>query len=230
MEAGAIVTGKWFWRRLTHNLVWKLVSLALAVLLWYIVAGEPELVAIQPVPLLYRNLPSSLLLISGAPDQVRAELRGPSGMLTRATLSDAFAALDLSGVATSGALTFTLSAEQFNLPQGVRFVRSVPSQVRLHFDWISSKTVPVELQLKGHLPDGYVIANQTIQPQTLNISGPESNVSAIQTAETDPVDLSGLTQTTEIKVSAFVSEAQAQFVSDPVVTVRLTIQKSENTH
>jgi YbbR domain-containing protein len=222
------MSGNWLWRRLTHNFGWKLASLVLAVLLWLAVAGEPELVAIQSVPVLYRNLPRALLLLSDAPDQVRAELRGPSGKLTRATLSDAFASLDLAGVVSPGDQTFTLSATDFSLPQGVRFVRAVPSQVRLRFDRILSKTVPVELQLKGHLPDGYIVAAQSVEPQTLSISGPESNVSAIRAAQTDPVDLSAITQTAEFKVNAFVSEPRAQFESLPVVTVRLTVEKSEN--
>jgi YbbR domain-containing protein len=217
----------WIWRRLTHNLVWKLASLALAIALWFAVAGEPELVAIQTIPVLYRNLPGDLLLVSGAPDQVRAELRGPSGRLTRDTLADAFAALDLAAVVSPGDRTFTLSESEFNLPQGVRLVRAVPSQVRLHFDRIVSKAVTVELQLKGRPPAGYTVVTNSIQPPTLKVSGPESSVSAIAVAQTDPVDLSAITQTTEIKVNAFLSEPRAQFESSPVVTVRLTVEKSE---
>ncbi len=222
------MTGSWIWRRLTHNFGWKLASLGLAVLLWFAVAGEPELVAIQSVPVLYRNLPATLLLLSDAPDEVRAELRGPSGKLTRAALSDAFAQLDLAGVAIPGDQTFTLSAADFSLPQGVRFVRSVPSQVRLRFDRILSKAVPVELQLKGRPPAGYTLTAESVEPLTLQVSGPASSVGAIRSAQTDPVDLSALTQTTEIQVNAFVTEARAQFESPPVVTVRLTIEKADN--
>jgi YbbR domain-containing protein len=224
------MTRNWIWRRLTHNIGWKLASFALAVLLWFVIAGEPELVAIQSIPVLYRNLPGNLLLLSDAPDQVRVELRGSSGRLTRATLSDAFAALDLAGVIAPGDQTFTLATADFSLPQGVRFVRAVPSQVHLRFDRILSKAVPVELQLTGQLPAGYVVASKSVEPQTLNVSGPESRVSAIRSAQTDPVDLSALSQTTELKVNAFVSEPRAQFEAVPVVTVRLIIEKSENIH
>ncbi len=221
------MSGKWIWRRLTHNFVWKLASLALAVALWFAVAGEPELVAIHSIPVLYRNLPRSLLLLNDAPDQISAELRGPSGRLTPATLSDAFAALDLAGVAAPGDQTFTFSAADFSLPQGVRFVRAVPSQVRLRFDRMLTKAVPVEVQLKGQPPPGYVVAAESVQPQTLNISGPESSVNTIAVAQTDPIDVSAITQTTEIKVNAFISEPRAQFESLPEVTVRLTVEKSE---
>ena len=131
---------KWIWKRVTHNFAWKAVSIALAFLLWFMLVGEPELVAIQPVPLLYRNLPANLLLSSDAPDQVRAELRGPSGRLTRDTLAEVFASVDLSGVVKPGTQTFTLSATDFTLPQGVTFLRTVPSQVSLSFDRSVSKT------------------------------------------------------------------------------------------
>jgi YbbR-like protein len=228
MEGSAIVTRVWIWRRLTHNFAWKLASLALAVLLWFAVVGEPELVTIQAVPLLYRNLPQALLLLSDAPDEVRAELRGPSGRLTRTTLSEVFAAVDLGGVSAPGSQTFTLSQADFSLPQGVAFLRAIPSQVSLRFDRSLSKTVPVEIQLTGKLPAGYRLQEQIVQPATLNVSGPESRVSGIQFAQTDPVDVSGLTQTTELKVNTFVSEPRAQFDSPPVVTVRLTIEKTED--
>ena len=66
---------------LTHNFGWKLGSLALAVLLWFAILGEPELVTTHTAPILYKNLPRGLLIGSDALDQVRVELRGPSGKL-----------------------------------------------------------------------------------------------------------------------------------------------------
>lgn len=224
------MTGNWIWRRLTNNIGWKLMSLFVAFALWLAVAGEPELVAIRSVPVLYRNLPRTLLLLSDAPDQVGVELRGSSGRLTRDMLSSAFSSLDLAGVVSPGDQTFTLSAADFTLPQGVRFVRAVPSQVRLRFDRMLTKTVPVELQLNGQPPPGYVITAQSIDPQVLSISGPETSLRAILATKTDPVDVTSMTQTTDLKVNAFVAEPRAQFESEPVVTVRLTIEKSEKPH
>ncbi len=222
------MTRAWIWRRLTHNIGWKLASLSVSILLWFVVVGQPELVTIQPVPLLYRNLPDNLLLLSDAPDEVRAELRGPSGRLTRATLADVFAAVDLAGVTAPGTQTFTLAESDFSLPQGVAFLRAVPSQVSLRFDHLSTKTVPVDIQLTGSLPPGYRLAAKLVEPATLTVSGPESRVIGIQFAQTDPIDLSGLTASRESKVNAFLSEARAQFTSAPLVTVRLTVEKAED--
>lgn len=215
------------WRRLTSNLGWKLASVLLSVLLWFAMVGEPELVAIQPIPLLYRNLPKGLLLVSDAPDQIRAELRGPSGKLTRESLSEVFAAVDLAGVNSPGTQTFTLSESDFTLPQGVSFLRAVPSQVSLHFDHMMTKTVPVLIQVSGTLPHGYRLAGRSGQPETLQVAGPEARVSLIQSAETDPVNLNGLTQDADIKVNAFVSDARVQFTAPPVIKVHLTVVRTD---
>ena len=217
----------WLWRRLTANFGWKLASLMLAAALWFAVEGEPELVTIQPLPVLYRNLPPRLMLISDAPNEVRAELRGASSRLTRATLSDAFAAVDLAGVSGPGAQTFTLSEAEFSLPQGVAFVRAVPSQVSLRFDRAATKAVPVEIQLSGTVAAGYKIVAKSVEPETLNVSGPESRVAAIASAQTDPVDVSGLNENTDIRVNAFVPEPRVQFESRPVVVVHLSLARAE---
>ena len=224
------MTRFWLWRRLTANFGWKLASIMLAAALWFAVEGEPELVTVQPVPVLYRNLPPRLMLLSDAPNEVRVELRGASTRLTRATLSDAFAAIDLAGVTNPGAQTFTLSEAEFSLPQGLTFVRAVPSQVSLRFDRSATKAVPVEIQLSGAVAPGFRIASKTVEPATLNVSGPESRVASILAAQTDPVDVSGLNESADLRVNAFVSEPRVQFESRPVVVVHLSIEKSGSLH
>jgi YbbR domain-containing protein len=216
-------------RWVKHNFGWKLASLLAAVMLWVISVGKPELVTIQAVPVLYGNLPKGLLVVSDAPDSVRVELRGPT--LTRSDLENVFASLDLSGVAGPGEQTFTLSSKEVSLPQGVVFLRAVPSQLRLRFDRGMTRDVPVTIRLQGMPPAGYRIAGQQIIPGRLSVSGPEELVKSIASAETDLIDVSGMIRTTETKVNAFVAERRVQFESSPVVTVRLSIeQTSEQTN
>lgn len=226
MEAG--VAGM-TWRGITRHWPWKLASLILAVALWFVVVGEPELVTIQAAPVLYRNLPAGLILLSDAPDNVRVELRGPSGRLTRTTLSEIFASLDLAGVAGPGEQTFTLSGEDFSLPRGVAFLRAVPSQLRLNFDRMVTKDVAVEIRLNGTPPAGYRVTRQEAIPGFLRISGPQTRVAAIDRAQTDELNVSAMTQTTAVRINAFVSDNRVQFESSPVVTVKLTIEKTGST-
>jgi hypothetical protein len=148
------------WHRVTHNFWWKLVSVLLAILLWYAVEGEPELVTSRALPLYFERLPADLLLTAEAPSSVRVEMRGPSGKLSPSSLSDAAFRLDLSPVNAPGERTFTLSSANLNLPSGVTFLRAAPSQPHLAFDRNLGKDVPVEIRFAGHLDFDQVAKTQ----------------------------------------------------------------------
>jgi hypothetical protein len=214
-------------RLVTRNFWWKLGSLAMAVLLWFAILGEPELVTTHTSPILYKNLPRGLLIGIDALDQVRVELRGPSGKLSPDRLEEMAVLLDLSNVKGPGERTFTLSDADFHLPQGVTFLRSVPSQLRVTFARLVSREVPVNIRIAAQPPDGYRIVRQETVPDKLRIAGPEKRVAAVTGAETDAIDLSGLRANTEMKVNAFLSDPQVRFEVSPAVTVKLTIEKNE---
>jgi hypothetical protein len=118
----------------TRNLGWKLLCVGLAVLLWIAVEGEPELVTVQSVPVFYRNVEPSLALVSNPPATVRVEMRGPSDVLGRDNLSNVALLLDLAGQTEPGEKVFPISRANVTLPAGVNFVRSDPSELKLHLD------------------------------------------------------------------------------------------------
>ena len=121
-------------RVVTGNLGWKLLSVALAGLLWIAVEGEPELVTVQTVPVFYRNVDSSMALVSNPSPTVRVELRGPSNVLGPDNLSNVSVLLDLTGATQPGERVFPISRTNVSLPAGVNFVRSEPAELKLHLD------------------------------------------------------------------------------------------------
>jgi YbbR domain-containing protein len=214
-------------RLVTRNFGWKLGSLTLAVLLWFAILGEPELVTTHTAPILYKNLPQGLLIGIDALDQVRVELRGPSGKLSPDRMAELAVLLDLSVVKGPGERTFTLSDADFHLPQGVTFLRSVPSQLRVRFSRNVSREVPVNVRIYAPPPAGYRVVRQETVPDKLRIAGPEGRVASVPGADTDAIDLSGVTESREIKVNAFLSDPQVRFEISPLVTVKLTIEKNQ---
>src|ERR1700682_2453331 len=93
----------------TNNFGWKLLSLAIAIILWYTVVGEPELATSLTVPVQYKNNPRDLEISSEVPDRVRLEVRGPSQKLNPSSLSGSAVILDLSTFHQPGEQTFTIS-------------------------------------------------------------------------------------------------------------------------
>ena len=213
------------WRRLTNHFWWKLGSLGVSVLLWMVIAVQPELVTTRLLPVYYQNLSADLLLAAEVPDAVHVELRGPSGKLSPASLSDAAVRLELSPVNGPGERTFTLSSANFNLPAGVTFLRAMPSQLRLVFDRHMVKDVPVEVHLIAQPQFGYHVTRQEVTPATLRIAGPEARVKRVENAQTDAIDLARATGDISMKVNVFVPDPQVRLESSPIVTVRFSISK-----
>src|ERR1700688_3093806 len=115
---------------LFENLAWKLLALAVAVVIWALVASEPELATFATVRLEYKNLPGDLEISSEPATSVVLELRGPSGELRGIgeTLRPAVV-LDMATV-QPGQRTFTVGDGNVKLARGVSLVRSIPSEVR----------------------------------------------------------------------------------------------------
>ncbi len=219
-----------FVKWIPRNLGWKLGSLLLAFLLWMAVSAAPDVVTDHASPIVYRNLAPRLLISGDVPESVHVEVRGSAARLTASNLADTVAMFDLSGVLNPGDQTFTISSSNLNLPPGVTFLRAVPSQLRLRFARLATKDVPVEIRLSGDLPADHRIASKSVTPQMLRIAGADTRVAAISNVQTDAIDMSGVTNSADYRVNAFVSDPQVRFESSPVVTVRVNIEKAGIQH
>lgn len=214
-------------RFITDNFGWKVGSLAVAVGLWIAMLGEPELVTTHTAPILYKGLPQGLVIGSDALDSVRVELRGEASQLSADRLAEMAVLLDLSDVKGPGERTFTLSDGDFHLPRGVTFLRSVPSQLRVRLARLVSRDVPVTIRVFASPPAGYHVARMEAVPAELRITGPQTRVEATTAAETDAINLSGVTSYSEIKASAFLADPQVRFEASPVVTVKVFVEKNQ---
>ena len=213
-------------RLLFENFGWKLLSLGIAVVLWALVASEPELGTLATVPLEYRNLPDDLEISSEPVSQIVLELRGPSGELRG--LGDGVihpaVVLDMSGLQT-GIHTFPIVDRNVKLPRGVRLVRANPSEARFEFDRRLMRSVPVRARLIGQGQDGYVVETLGVEPRELQIEGPAKKVSRIPEVFTDPVDVAAVVGSSEFRVNAFVEDPYVRFRSAPQVVVTVTMKK-----
>lgn len=207
-------------RLFRENLGWKLLSLAIAAALWYAIVGEPNYAVSFPAPLEFSNVPAKLEISSEKPDTIDLELEGPAGQLDQPDLSGVVVVLDLRSVQKPCERTFTLSAADMRMPAGVKFVRAIPSQVRLTFEERTRREVPVRARF-SEASAGYAIRAHSVQPPKLWVVGPESHVSQVEYAETDAIDLAGVAGEKSFRVGVFVFDSQVRIESVPEVTVKV---------
>jgi YbbR domain-containing protein len=209
----------------THNIGWKLLSLLIAVTLWIAVAREPELATSMSVPVEFKNLPEDLDIGANVPERVHLEIRGPSGRLSRDNLSDVALILDLAD-AHPGERTYTTHPFNFNLPSGVTFYRTVPSQITLTFDHLTSENVKILPRYSKPPQAGYSVRAYTLQPENIRIRGPQERVKRIDRVWTDPVDLSGVVSAAEFHTHVNLGDAQVRLDAPNAITLKVTLERT----
>jgi YbbR domain-containing protein len=212
-------------RILIENLGWKVLSVALAFLLWAAVASEPELATSISVPILFRNIPDDMDISSEVLERVHLEIRGPARRLTPESLAQTAVVLNLSDV-QPGERTFTIHDRDVRqLPIGVVFYRAVPSQVGLRFERLLSRDVPIQPVYSKPPPDGYRIVSYWFSPAKVRVRGPEGHVQPIHNVMSDPIDLSGVVSKKEVRVQVRVGDPQVRLEAAPVVTYSVEMTK-----
>jgi YbbR domain-containing protein len=205
---------------LLHNLGWKALSLLIAVALWVVVAREPQLATSLSVPVEFKNMPNDLDFSTAVPDRVRLELRGQSGRLSRENLSDIAVELDLSD-AHVGDRTYTIRDRNLNLPSGVFFDRSVPSQITLHFEHLITRDISIR-PIYRELQPGYHVTSIALDPVRVRIHGPEQRMALMETIPTDPIDLSGVVA--EKAFRTHVNLGDPELRTEVPITVAVTVK------
>jgi YbbR domain-containing protein len=194
------------------NLPFKLVSLAIAIMLWWAVGRDQPIEIPMTVPLEFQHAPPNLEINSDYPFEARVTVRGPQRLLQNMNASSVHAVLDLQG-SGPGERTFEITPQDIHVPRNVEVVSPiVPSQFRISFDRSITRTVPVHPRVIGTLLSGYGITDVTADPETITIVGPARRIQSIQTAMTDPVDATGV-----VGKATFTTHA---YVADPLVRVQ----------
>jgi YbbR domain-containing protein len=199
-------------RGLFDNLALKLVSLTLAVLLWFVI-GEKTSERGLSVPVELQNVPRELELLGEPTNVVDVRVRASPSVIQRLTPGDVSARIDLSGV-REGEHIVHLTADDIRLPFGVRVVKITPSIITMDFERTLVKTVPIRPRLLGRPAAGYEVAEAAAEPSEVRVAGPRSRVQDMESAYTEPVSVEA--------ASSNVVEVVNIGLDDPVLRIQGT--------
>ncbi|MEQ1757781.1 MAG: CdaR family protein [Vicinamibacterales bacterium] len=198
--------------RFRHRVGLKIVSIALAFLIWLVVSGEQTVERSFRIPLEFSNLPAELEIVGEPPSSVDVRVKGSSGLVSRLGAVDLSAVIDLQG-GKSGRRLFPLSGAQVRAPFGLEVVQVTPSTIAVTIEPSASKMVPIVPVVDGEPAAGFVVGAVSAQPATVELVGPASVLRDVTEAVTEPVSVEA--------ASAGVTEDVT--VGPPDVNVRLRV-------
>jgi YbbR domain-containing protein len=209
--------------RFRRNGKLKLFSFAFAFGLWIFVNyGERDTEKTLLVPVEFRNLPAQLVITGPQMDYIDLRLRGPRSLLEG--IKSKRIRLDLSDV-RPGVSSFRINADTLNLPRGVRIVRISPAQVNLDIARVVKRNVPVRLDVAGTVARGYALTTTELLPDKVEVSGPAPLVEKIQAVQTNPLDLTNLSQSVNRTINLRGPEEDSVSYNVDQVLVKLGVQE-----
>jgi YbbR domain-containing protein len=189
----------------------KVVAVALAALLWLIVAGDHLVERSMRVPLEFRNIPNELEIVGDPPTAVDVRLRGSSSQLARLEPREIVAVLDLTG-ARPGSRMFHLRNDEVRAPYGVDVAQVVPGTIALDLEKSGRRTVPIVPALDGEPAPGFVIGKVTSEPPSVEVAGPESRLKQLTAATTEPIAVEGRKEKFSDEVTVGVTDSAVRLV------------------
>ncbi len=173
----------------------KLLSLLLALALWFAVSGEERTETSLHMALEFVNLPAKMVLTGEVPAELQVRVIGPRSMVNKLSQTRLTQTIDLANY-KSGVHTFYLGPNSFSFPRGVVVTRIQPNPLTLNLSPTISATLPIKPVLIGNPPEGYELVSARTRPDRVTISGPLEEVSELKFIPTHPIDLRRLTEVT----------------------------------
>jgi YbbR domain-containing protein len=214
-------------RALFDNLGLKLVSLTLAVLLWFII-GEKTSERGLSVPVELQNVPRDLEMLGEPANVVDVRMRASPSVIQRLTPGDVSARIDLSDV-REGEHIVHLAPEDIRVPFGVRVVKITPSIITMEFERTLLKTVPIRPRLLGRPAAGYEVGEVAADPPEVRVAGPRSRVQDLESAYTEPVSVEGASADVVALVNIGLDDPVLRIQGSPRVRATVRIREVQLT-
>jgi len=182
---------------LVKNWSAKLVSLILAVGLWYYAVGEEGVEVARSIPVEIKVEQENMRVVGKPVRVVIATLQAPRALLANLASGELKAEHVIKKVPSPGDYSFRLEPSEIQLPsEKIRVVKIEPEALVVKIDEIIVQKLEVEPAFLGEPAIGYHLDLSKVQldPRSVLVEGPKIQLEKLGKIKTQPIDVVGRTR------------------------------------
>jgi len=213
----------------THDLIPKLISLLLAVILWAHIVNTQVGEVTFKLPVEYKNIPESLIVIEKEPPLVTITFKGKKDLLRNINTKNIKVFVNLQNPKVNKTTQYPVLLSRGELPDNIE-ISTNKKFVTLTIENKISKKLPVKVNISNKDPDTFILGQPTILPPYVTVSGPESIIASINVITTEPVGITSAKKNINTTVSADISDFKNIKVEPDSLQVKIPVFNVSNLH
>ena len=207
---------------LLKNITIKIISVAIAIFLWFFVTFKGQTETSLEIPLEFKNTPSEMEVLRQSVKKINVYISARERIFREITKNEIRVIVDLS-TAKFGENSIPITKSSVKLPRGIDIIRIEPPVVKVYLDKKIQKTVPIKLIIVGKPQKGFVVSSFDINPPSIIVKGAKKELDKIHIIKTEPIDIEGINE--DVTIQAKINPENKIFRSDKD-TVQVTIKLS----
>ncbi|HBT96473.1 MAG TPA: hypothetical protein DEB25_01885 [Desulfobulbaceae bacterium] len=211
-----------FYHLRNNNWLYRVISVLLALGLWYMTGREDVIDKTIVVPIELLNLPRDLVIASQFKRNIDITVSGPKLAIEKMNSGSVTRQVSLAN-AQPGTFVINNDTDSVSAPRGISVLRVQPASILLSIDKLAQKYFPVVPVTKGEVAAGFQLNSLTIEPDGISISGPETVLSQIKELRTKVIDLSGLKESKQSQVPLDLTPDIVNLIGDTSVTANIKV-------
>lgn len=219
---------------LSRNWGLKLISLVLAVGLWYYAVGEESIEVTRVIPLRVQMANPKMLVSEISVKALRVTFSAPRSLIANIASQDIQAVHKIGeDIKTTGEYSFRVEPSEIRLPNfQMRVAKIVPEAVTVKLDEVVVQKFEIQPDFVGEPAFGYKLLSEEVRlnPNALLVQGPKGVLESLKTIKTEPIDLIGrirsFNRTVRVKLPPTVKPMSESLV-DVLIPIREEFDEKE---
>ncbi len=216
---------------LTKNWGLKIISLLLAIALWYYAVGEENIEVTRMVPLKIIVKNQQMSILKKSVHAVQVTFVAPRALLSDLTREGIRAVHEIGNeVKKAGDYSFRLEARELKIenPQ-IRVAKIEPEIIQVALDELIAQKMPVKANFAGEPAFGYKVAEAQIEmsPNAVMVEGPKGQIEKIDAIKTEKIDLVGRVRSLRRTVTLELPE-NVKLLGEPYIDVYVPINEASD--